>query len=169
MNIAAKIKIHHEPELLDPLNTICEELCQASQEKTFSFVCASSWSGKTQLVYILDKFSQHPMRLQNKSITPSSSVKFHSVFHLVMEPESLSYNIPTARKGFLTALFDAINLDIENIKDMMADRIEAGEFYPEVGFFAKTIKLDKEWLRQAHANRPCHEEIRKQLDGTRSH
>lgn len=103
------------------------------------------------------------MRLQHRAITLSSNIRFHSVFHLVMEPES-SQNISTTKKDILTALLDATNLDIENIKDMMADRINEGEFNSEVGFFAKTLKLDKEWLRRAQAKSPGREELRKHLD-----
>lgn len=126
-----------------PLNEIYDHIRQAASDKSFIFISGPSWSGKTQLIYALDRLSSYPMKVHEKTSTPSLDAKFYCVLHLVMEQDT-SQIIYQAQNDVSKALLAAVRTDFDGIRPFLADMVESGD--NRLSTFCKDLGIDGQWF-----------------------
>jgi hypothetical protein len=130
-----------------PLMDLVPSLEKASEDMSFVFISGPSWSGKTQSIYVLDRFSEHPMWLN--SLKPSSEPKFYCVLHFVLQP-TVNQDIYKAVGPISELLRDAITNDFQNIPYYLVEKLlcfNDFEIDSKFGALITYCKFDKDHIK----------------------
>jgi hypothetical protein len=124
-----------------PLDELMDFMQTAKNDNSFVFISGPSWSGKTQLVYIFDQYSQHPMWFDSLSNERRQPV-FFCVIHIALAGND-KQKIYKAVEPFSNEILSAITSDYRNIKKNIADYVMTSDDFNDEIFkdFLKTCGL----------------------------
>lgn len=111
---------------------IIRQLTASPFTNIFYFICGPSWSGKTQLVYVLDVMAKFRMYCNNSGVNIDTSPSFLCVLHFVVSigQNTLNPDLQTIYKvhgNFSKALVEAIEDDSNKINDALVLEAEKSE------------------------------------------
>lgn len=129
------------------------EIASSAPSSLFYFICGPSWGGKTQFIYLLDRYSLHPMKKRDLNDDVVSEPLFDCVLHFVVDDAIHDLFVEDIQPIYQyqgpssSALLNAIEEDTERITSVLVSKIRDLKWSKPLRAIMKAIDCSEEKIK----------------------